>query len=49
VDIATSNKLQEQYGTLVPVLEADGTELCRYYLDEVALRGYLSSQVSEVS
>jgi len=49
VDIDTSNQLQEQYGTLVPVLEADSTELCRYYLDEVALRGYFISQVSEVS
>ncbi len=49
VDIDTSSQLQEQYGTLVPVLEAGGKELCRYYLDQAALLGYLSSQTSEVS
>jgi hypothetical protein len=49
VDVDSNSQLQERYGTLVPVLEADGKELCHYFLDEVALRGYLSSQVSEVS
>ncbi len=49
VDIDTSSDLQERYGTLIPVLEADDTELCHYYLDEVALRGYLSGTTSEVS
>lgn len=49
VDIDSSSDLQERYGTLVPVLEGNGAELCHYYLDEVALQGYLSSPVSEVS
>ena len=48
VDIDSSSDLQERYGTLVPVLEGGGTELCHYYLDEVALRGYLSSPASKV-
>jgi len=49
VDIDTNSNLQKRFGTLIPVLEGDGSELCHYYLDEVALRGYLSSQTSEVS
>ncbi len=49
VDIDGNSELQNRYGTLVPVLEGGGSELCHYYLDEVALRGYLSSQTSEVS
>lgn len=49
VDIDANSQLRERYGALVPVLEGGGQELCRYYLDEVTLRGYLSSQTSKVS
>ncbi len=49
IDVDLNGNLQERYGTLVPVLEGGGEELCHYYLDEVILRDYLSSQTSKVS
>lgn len=49
VDVDLDKNLQERYGTLVPVLEGGGEQLCHYYLDEVALRDYLSGQTSRVS
>jgi len=41
VDVDSSQALRSRYGEAVPVLEAGGQELCRYHLDDVALRGYL--------
>lgn len=39
VDVDSSAELKERYGRLVPVLtDGDGKELCRYRLDEAALR-----------
>lgn len=49
IDVDINDELKENFGSLVPVLEANGEELCRYYLDEVALRDYFRSQTSKVS
>ncbi|MEJ2529362.1 MAG: glutaredoxin family protein [Gammaproteobacteria bacterium] len=48
IDVDLNNRLQERSGTLVPVLTAGDEELCHYYLDEVRLRDYLSSQSTKV-
>ena len=34
--------LEQQYGTLVPVLKAGETEICHYFLDVKALQQYIS-------
>ena len=36
--------LEEQYGTLVPVLKAGEREICHYFLDVKALQQYISEQ-----
>jgi len=36
--------LEQQYGTLVPVLKAGGSEICHYFLDVKALQQYISEQ-----
>ena len=36
--------LEEQYGTLVPVLKAGEMEICHYFLDVKALQQYISEQ-----
>ena len=42
VDIDTDPLLEEQYGTLIPVLtDENGKEICHYFLDENALTAYL--------
>ena len=39
IDVDRSADLKERYGRIVPVLtDADGNELCRYRLDDAALR-----------
>ncbi len=38
IDVDSDPRLEERYGSLVPVLVADGREICRYHLDEAALR-----------
>jgi hypothetical protein len=38
VDIDGATALRDQYGTLVPLLMGEGGEVCRYFLDEAALR-----------
>jgi hypothetical protein len=48
VDIDRNKELQQRYGHLVPVLEAEGEEICRYYLDEKALTDYFRSHASKV-
>lgn len=34
VDIDMSDELRERYGACVPVVEAQGREICRYFFDE---------------
>lgn len=41
VDVDTDPILEAKYDELVPVLEAEGRELCHYFLDELAVRQYL--------
>jgi len=43
VDIDRNQDLKSRYGTLVPVLAGDNEEICHYFLDEMALRNYLSN------
>jgi len=43
VDIDQNEDLKGRYGDLVPVLTAGSEQLCNYYLDPVALSGYLDS------
>lgn len=42
VDVDADPALEAKYNELVPVLEADGRELCRYFLDDAKVREYLS-------
>jgi hypothetical protein len=42
IDIDADPALEAKYNELVPVLEADGLELCRYFLDGAKVREYLS-------
>ena len=41
VDVDSDATLAARYGTSVPVLVADGREICRYHLDLEALRRLL--------
>jgi len=43
VDVDADPALEAKYDELVPVLEADGRELCRYFLDVPKVREYLGS------
>lgn len=43
VDIDAAPELRERYDTRVPVLAADGVEICYYFLDEADLRGFLQA------
>lgn len=41
-DVDADAALVRRYGTRVPVLVGDdGTEICHYFLDAAALRGYM--------
>jgi len=43
-DVDADPVLEAKYDELVPVLtDADGTELCHYFLDAVKVREYLSA------
>lgn len=42
IDVDAQTELEERYGGRVPVLLAEGTELCHYRLDEDAVLAYLS-------
>lgn len=42
VDVDSDAALEEQYGELVPVLVAEGRELCHYFLDEAVVTDFLS-------
>jgi thioredoxin reductase (NADPH) len=46
VDVDADPALEAKYDQLVPVLEADGRELCHYFLDEAKVREYLGALVS---
>lgn len=41
VDVDADPALEAKYNELVPVLEAEGKELCHYFLDEAKVREYL--------
>ena len=36
--------LEQEYGTLIPVLKAGDREICHYFLDVKALQQYISEQ-----
>lgn len=40
--IDRNSDLEQQYGTLVPVLKAGEKEICHYFLDVKALQQYIS-------
>lgn len=42
LDVDADPLLEAKFDELVPVLEADGRELCHYFLDEPAVRAYLA-------
>jgi len=42
IDIDAEPALEAKYNDFVPVLEADGRELCHYFLDVAKVREYLS-------
>lgn len=44
VYIDNDNSLEQEYGTLVPVLKAGDKEICHYFLDAKALQQYISEQ-----
>ena len=44
VDIDADPELVRRYHTRVPVLVAEGVEICYYFLEEQRLREYLHTQ-----
>ena len=42
VDVDADPELEAKYDELVPVLLADGSELCHYFLDAAKVREYLA-------
>lgn len=48
VDVDSRPELDEQFGELVPVLFAEGDEICHYRLDESALRMRLKGSAEQV-
>ena len=45
-DVDADSELVRRYNDKVPVLEGGGLELCRYVLDENAVKAYVSSAES---
>lgn len=43
VDVDADPALEAKYDELVPVLEAEGRELCHYFLNEAKVREYLAA------
>ncbi|TWO80269.1 glutaredoxin family protein [Denitratisoma oestradiolicum] len=43
VDVDADPVLEARYDEWVPVLEAEGRELCHYFLDEAKVREYLAA------
>lgn len=44
VYIENDTRLEQEYGSLVPVLKAGESEICHYFLDVKALEQYISEQ-----
>jgi len=44
VYIDNNDDLEQQYGSLVPVLKAGEMEICHYFLDVKALQQYISER-----
>ena len=44
IDVDSDTDLKSRYGALVPVLMADGNEICHYHLDMAALEKVLGRQ-----
>ena len=42
IDVDSDSRLKSQYGERVPVLVAEGKEICHYHLDPVTLDAYFS-------
>lgn len=42
IDVDTDGDLRLRYGEHVPVLLADGEEICHYHLDPIALDAYFA-------
>ena len=42
IDVDKDPQLEQIYGQLVPVLVADGEEICHYFLDRPALDAYFA-------
>jgi hypothetical protein len=42
VDVDSDNDLKSLYGARVPVLVAEGEEICHYYLNPAALDAYFT-------
>ena len=42
IDVDSEPSLEARYGELVPVLTANGQELCHYHLDAAKVNDYLS-------
>lgn len=42
VDVDSNNDLKSRYGLRVPVLVAEGEEICHYYLNPAALDAYFT-------
>ena len=42
IDVDGDSILKSRYGELVPVLVAEGEEICHYHLDPVALDAYFT-------
>ena len=42
IDVDKEEALEERFGERIPVLMADGAELCHHFLDHAAVRAYLA-------
>lgn len=45
LDVDGDQELAARYGTLVPVLVSEQRVICSYYLDPVAVTGFLDGEV----
>lgn len=45
VDVDQDEELERRFGLLVPVLMADGREICHYHLDAAALEAFLEASL----
>ena len=47
VDVDSSPELQSRFGALIPVLASGEGIICHYYLDPVALNGFLQQEIRQ--